>query len=154
VRRWETAALCACVGLVPVVDQSNLDPRFRRNRVRHELLALCADIADRDVVEVLTRQADLLREEGDLLDDLASVIDPTDAAAVAAAPLALARRCVRGWLRQEHPPDAATVERVLGVARGEAIGTDAGGGRRVERHQGRLSIVEPEAAGVPAEPPH
>lgn len=154
-RRWETASLCAALGLEPVVDESNLDPRFRRNRVRHELLGLCADIADRDVVEVLARQAELLRDEGDLLDQLAGAIDPTAASALAGAPIPLARRRVRQWLREEHPPDAATVERVLAVARGEAVGTDIGGGRRVERHQGRLSLIEPagEGAGVPGEPP-
>ena len=41
-RRLETHALCAEVGLEPVCDPSNADPAFVRNRVRHELLPLCA----------------------------------------------------------------------------------------------------------------
>ena len=39
-RRSETHALCIELGLVPVVDPTNLDPAFRRNRVRHELLVM------------------------------------------------------------------------------------------------------------------
>ena len=39
-RRTETAALCAAFELEPVLDPSNLDPAFRRNRVRHEVLPL------------------------------------------------------------------------------------------------------------------
>ena len=49
-RRAETAALCAAAGLEPVDDPTNDDPRFRRNRVRHEVLPLLDDIAERDVV--------------------------------------------------------------------------------------------------------
>lgn len=143
-RRAETAALCAELGLVPVVDPSNADPAFRRNRVRHELLPLAEAIAERDLADVLARQADLLRADGALLDALAAALDPTDARALAAAPEPLARRAVRAWLRtgpECHPPDAATVARVLDVARGSAVATEVGGGRSVRRRAGRLSIT-------------
>jgi len=139
-RRAETRALCAEVGLTPVRDASNDDLAFRRNRVRHELLPLLDDVAQRDVAALLARQADLLREEAALLDALAEAIDPTDAQALAAAPAPLARRAVRAWLRDEHPPAAAAVERVLAVARGEAVATDVGGGRRVARSGQRLRL--------------
>ena len=132
-RRHETAKLCADEGLHPVVDPSNGDPAHRRNRVRAELLPLVDDIARRDVAALLARQAGLLRDDADLLDALAAALDPTDAKALAAAPPALARRAVRRWLTVDHPPDAATVERVLAVAGNEAKGCDAGGGRRVAR---------------------
>ena len=132
-RRRETEAVCAAEGLQPVLDPTNADPAHRRNRVRHQLLPLLNEIAERDVVPLLARQAALLRDEADALDAHAAAIDPTDAAALAAAPPALARRAVRAWLTTDHPPDAATVERVLAVARGEAKATDAGGGRRVAR---------------------
>ena len=56
-RRAETVDLCAHLGLEPVHDPTNRDPRFQRNRIRAELLPLCADIAGRDVVPVLARQA-------------------------------------------------------------------------------------------------
>jgi tRNA(Ile)-lysidine synthase len=143
-RRAETRALCVARGFEPLEDPSNADPAHRRNRVRAELLPLAGAIAERDVVEVLARQADVLRDDAAFLESLAAEIDPTDAAVLAAAPAALGRRAVRAWLRagaEQHPPDGATVERVLAVARGEAIATDVGGGRRVERSARRLRLV-------------
>jgi tRNA(Ile)-lysidine synthase TilS/MesJ len=76
------------MGLAPVRDTSNRDLAFRRNRVRHELLPLLDDVAQRDV----------------------------------------------------HPPEAAAVERVLAVARGEARATEVGNGRRVARTGQRLRL--------------
>ena len=142
-RRHETRKLCAELGLVPVDDPSNDDLAFRRNRVRHELLPLLDLIAERDVAAVLARQAAHLRDDADLLDDLAAHLDPTDARALAAAPPALARRAVRRWLHTTHPPDAATVERVLDVARNGRKATDVGAGRRVVRSSGRLRLEPP-----------
>jgi tRNA(Ile)-lysidine synthase len=141
-RRSQTRALCCAWDLVPVDDPSNADPSFRRNRVRAELLPLLDAIAGRDVAAVLARQAPLLRDEADLLDALAAALDPTSAADLAAAAPPLARRAVRRWLSavRPHPPDGATVERVLAVARGEARATDVGDGRRVERTRGRLRL--------------
>ena len=142
-RRAETEALCAAFELEVVHDPSNLDPRHLRNRVRHELLPLLADLSRRDPTPVLTRQADLVRDESDLLDELATALDPTDANALAAAPMPLARRAVRRWLTADHPPDAATVERVLAVARGEAVAAEVGGGRRVARRHRQLTLFAP-----------
>jgi tRNA(Ile)-lysidine synthase len=139
-RRAETRAVCADIGLAPVRDTSNRDLAFRRNRVRHELLPLLDDVAQRDVAALLARQADVLREEAALLDAMAAAIDPTDAKALAAAPPPLARRAVRAWLRDVHPPEAAAVERVLAVARGEARATEVGNGRRVARTGQRLRL--------------
>ncbi|HMK13156.1 MAG TPA: tRNA lysidine(34) synthetase TilS [Acidimicrobiales bacterium] len=139
-RRSETHALCAELGLVPVRDELNDDLRYRRNQVRHEVMPALDDVAERDVGALIARQADLLRDDADLLDALALDLDPTDARALATAPRPLARRAVRRWLANGHPPDAATVERVLAVARGDAVATDAGDGRRVERHQQRLHL--------------
>ena len=138
-RRAETHAVCAAVGLDPVHDPTNDDARFRRNRVRSELVPLLDAIAERDVVALLGRQADLLREDADLLDELAAPLDPTDARTLAAAPAPLARRAVRRWLHDgRHPPDAATVERVLAVARCEVKACELPGGDRIERTGMRL----------------
>jgi tRNA(Ile)-lysidine synthase len=142
-RRHETRALCDDVGLVPVEDPSNDDLSLRRNRVRHELLPLLDAIGERDVVAVVARQAAHLAADDDLLDQLAAAIDPSDARALNGAPPPLARRAVRRWLRAgcDHPPDAATVERVLAVARGEARATDVGAGRSVRRSAMRLTLA-------------
>jgi tRNA(Ile)-lysidine synthase len=107
---------------------------------------LLDEIATRDVVPIVARQAGLLGDDAALLDALSEAIDPTDVKALIAAPLPLARRAVRNWIRcgsdaEHHPPDAATVERVLRVARGDAAGTEIGGGRRVTRSRGRLTIL-------------
>lgn len=140
VRRAETHALCAALGLRPVRDPSNDDRRFLRNRVRLELLPLCNALAGRDLVPVLARQAELFAEEAGLLDELASAVDAGDARALAAAAPALARRAARRWLRagDEHPPDLAAVERVLEVARGARRATEVVPARRVRRSGGRL----------------
>jgi tRNA(Ile)-lysidine synthase len=141
-RRSDTVALCIDQGLETADDPTNDDPRFRRNRVRHELLPLIHTIAERDVAPILARTADLLRADDALLEQLAERIDVTDARVLAGSPVPLARRSVRRWLdREGYPPDAATVARVLDVASGRSAACDAGGGRRVERHQQRLILV-------------
>jgi tRNA(Ile)-lysidine synthase len=147
-RRSETAALVAEAGLAPVLDPTNADPAYRRNRVRHELLPLLADIAERDVVAVVARQAELLASENELLDELAGRLDPQDARALATTHPALARRAVRRWLTagpERYAPSAASVERVLEVARGACVACEVEGGQRVRRTAGRL-VVEPAPA--------
>ncbi len=139
-RRADTESVCQIFEWKPVEDPTNEDPRFRRNRVRHEVLPLLNEVAERDVVPLLIRAGEIADKDADLLDRLAQEIDVTDAAALATAPIALARRSVREWLRGEHPPDLASVERVLQVARGEALGTEITGGRSVRRTNGKLRL--------------
>ena len=153
-RRRETHAVCDAAGLTPVVDASNEDPAFLRNRVRHELLPLCAEVARRDPVPLLARQAAVLRDEVALLDDLAAkaLPDPADARLVAQADRAVARRALRQWLRNEtggeHPPSLAEVERVLDVAAGNAVGTELAGGLRVRRTDRRLRVEGDRSGSV------
>jgi hypoxanthine phosphoribosyltransferase len=153
-RRCETHRLCAAAGLdLDLVDDpSNADPAFVRNRVRSELLPLCAVVAGRDPVPLLARQAGVLRDEVELLDALAAdtLPDPADARTVARTPRPVARRALRSWLRSEsgspHPPSLAEVDRVLDVAAGKAVGTELSGGRQVRRSKGRLRVV-PSTSG-------
>lgn len=151
-RRSETRALCQEEGLSWLDDPTNRDPAFLRNRVRHEILPLLDDVAGREVAPVLARQADGFAEVADLLDSLAAALDVHDAPALGEAPAAVAAAAVRGWLRPAnggHPPDAATVARVLAVAGGEATATEVGGGWRVERSRNRLRLVHGWGAGRP-----
>jgi tRNA(Ile)-lysidine synthase len=143
-RRHETEAVCRAEGLEFFRDPTNADPIHRRNRVRAELIPLVNDIAERDAVPILARQAGILRDEADVLDVLAAAIDPTDAHRLVTSPPALARRAVRRWLTDglDHPPDSATVERVLAVAHGMAKGTDVGSGRRVARTRNVLRLEQ------------
>ncbi len=143
-RRTETEAVCAELGITPVRDESNDRRDVWRNRIRHELLPLATDIAARDLTPILTRTADLLRDDDAYLDALAAGIDPTDARMVAAAPPVLARRALRNWLTVDgYPPDAASIDRVLSVAHGDAQACELTGGRRVERSNQRFRIIAP-----------
>lgn len=143
-RRSETHDLCRSLGIVPVDDETNTDLRFQRNRVRHELLPLIADISRRDPVPILARTADVLRDDDTLLEELSLAIDPADALALAAAPLPLARRAVRRWLSNPYPPDVATIDRVLEVARGGAIACEIGENRRIHRSKQKLYLQNVE----------
>jgi tRNA(Ile)-lysidine synthase len=141
-RRAQTHAMCATMGIAVVVDATNTDPRFLRNRVRHELIPAMNDISHRDVVPLLTRTADLLRADDDLLDALSATLDPTDARALTEAPLPLAHRALRRWLSHPYPPDLAALERILQVARGEVLACDIGENRQIRRSKQRLTLHE------------
>jgi tRNA(Ile)-lysidine synthase len=148
-RRAETEALCAAEALEPVRDPTNTDRTWRRNRVRHELLPLAAEVAGRDVVPLLARAAALLRGDLEVLEQAAAALDATDVRALRSAPAPTARRAVRGWLvgetpagRPPYPPSSAAVERVLAVARGEAVACQVAGVGRIARRAGRL-VIEP-----------
>jgi tRNA(Ile)-lysidine synthase len=143
-RRAETVALCAELALDPFVDPTNDSPDHRRNRVRHQLIPLLDDIAERDVVPVMARQAALLREAADHLATEAALLDPTDARALTAAPIVLARLAVRSWVQEttgsDHPLGASAVERVLEVASGRVRGAEVGNGWQVRRTDSRLRL--------------
>lgn len=155
-RRAETEALCRAAGLEPVEDPSNRDPRFRRNRVRHELLPLMADIAERDPVPLLARTAELARSTQAELDRQGAELDPTDTAALSAAPVPVAQAALRRWLVDDlgHPPSSAEIERVMAVVGHRAVACQISGGRRVARTAGRLRVEAPRGEPVddPGEP--
>ena len=145
------AALCAAIGLDPVYDPSNDDPRFVRNRIRHELLPLCARHRR------ARRRARAGPPGGDCWPPRPTCSTRWRPGSTrptpppwAGAPGPLARRATRRWLRGDgpYPPDLAAVERVLSVARGETRATDVAPGVRVRRARGRLSVapVVPGAA--------
>ena len=144
-RRADTRGLCAALGLDVFVDPMNDDRSFRRVAIRHDVLPILSELAARDLVPVLARQADILRSESDYLDELAVTAwpdtEPPRARVLAALPLALARRAVRQWLGAP-PPSADEVERVLAVAAGTARATELAGGRVVRRSAGRLTFTE------------
>jgi tRNA(Ile)-lysidine synthase len=143
IRRSETVEVCRLAGFDPLDDPSNDDARFRRNRVRHELLPLLDRIAERDMVPVLARQAALAAEDAHLLDQLAAGIDPQDVGALRAAPPPLARRALRAWLRGgpgHHPPSSAELARIMEVVDGARRACEISGGRRISRRAGRLSV--------------
>jgi len=146
-RRSETVALCEALAVPVVSDPTNDDLAFLRNRVRHQVLPLLNEVSQRDVAPLLDRQADLLADEDVLLDLLAAEVDATDAKAVAAAPVALARRALRRFVLETwtlgYPPSIDAIERILTVAKGAATSCEIEGGHRVYRTNQRLRLEGP-----------
>ena len=148
-RRSQTHELCASMGLTPVDDPMNRDPRFRRVRVRAELLPLLGAIADRDVVSVIARQARIIADDLDLLDELSRPIDARDVKALRRAPVALRRRALRRWLLESgvgdgYPVASDVIERAIAVVSGEARATELGQGWRLRRSSGQLHVDRPD----------
>lgn len=152
--RSDTAEVCARLGLDPLDDPMNADRRFRRAWIRREVLPALEAGTGRDLREILAQQAGILREESELLDELADevLVAAADrsgrlrAREVLAAPAALARRAVRRWLvgtpPAGPPPPRRDVEEVLLVARGTRSAAELGGSRRVERSGGWLTLLD------------
>jgi tRNA(Ile)-lysidine synthase len=112
IRRHEILAFAGRNGLRFMQDASNLDPRFERNRIRHQLIPLLERQYNPNLVRTLNRTAALCREEEDWLDShLSSFLMQATARSNAdvlelrrtsfdAAPKALQRRLIRAALRQ------------------------------------------------------
>ncbi len=146
VRRSDTEACCAMLGTPIVRDPMNDELAHRRAWVRHAALPFLNQGAQRDLVPILNRQAEVLRAENEYLDALARgawppAPDHASASTLARLPVVLARRAVRQWLGAP-PPSFAEVERVLAVARCAAVATQLRGGRTVRRRGGVLLIDE------------
>jgi len=73
IRREALRALLTAEGIAWVEDPTNRDPKFVRNRIRHELLPLLAASYATDVVEALARVARLAREAVNALDHTATL---------------------------------------------------------------------------------
>ena len=71
-RREDTRQLCVDAGIEWWDDPHNTDQRFLRPRVRHRVLEVMESELGPGVVEALSRTADLVRADDELLDVLAS----------------------------------------------------------------------------------
>lgn len=105
VRRADTEAVCAELGLTPWRDPHNTDPRYTRVRLRTEVLPLLEDVLAGGVAPALARTAAALREDNDALDALAAghlaALRDGEGLTVAGLedlPAALRRRVIRAWL--------------------------------------------------------
>ncbi len=143
-RRTDTEKICELHSITPLQDPTNKDPAFRRNRIRSELIPLLNEISGKDIVPILCRTADIQRGVSDLLNQITQDIDPTDARAVSGLNPDLSSWVIKRWLTEENsdkkPPDAAAIERVLAVAKGEILATEIPGGYRVSRSSMRLNF--------------
>ncbi len=141
-RRSETHAVCTELQLPVLEDESNDDARFVRNRVRAELLPLMNQISQRDVVEVIARNAALASDDSQFLDDLVADVDATDVKTLQVLPPTLQRRGLRRWLETVagYAPDAAALDRVLQVVDGSRKACELAEIGRVQRSNQTLSI--------------
>lgn len=105
VRRADTEAACAELGLTPWQDPHNTDPRYTRVRLRTEVLPLLEEVLSGGVAPALARTAAALQEDNDALDALAAghlaALRSDDGLAITGLedlPAALRRRVIRGWL--------------------------------------------------------
>ena len=148
-RRSDTVALCASEGLHPVVDPSNTDRRFRRNRIRAEVLPLLADVAGRDPVPMLCRAGDHAAEVAAGLTRLVADLDPTDCRQLADADPVLVTEGLRRWLEAStgRPPSRAALDRTRDVALLRVRAAEVGGGWRVARTDGRLRLEAAPGGG-------
>lgn len=111
-RRTTTRAACAAQSLDPWDDPHNLDRRFLRVRVRHDVLPLLETALGPGVAEALARTAEQLREDADafaaIIDEtIEDIVEPAEAGiavsvgALAANPPALRHRIIRHVVASE-----------------------------------------------------
>jgi tRNA(Ile)-lysidine synthase len=154
IRRVTTRAACAALELPVWDDPWNDDPAYTRVRLRTEALPLLDEVLGGGVAPALARTAAQLREDLDLLDELARADlarlrhdSGLPADELAALPAALRRRVLRNWLRTGGVPDLqavhlAAVDALLTVWRGQGR-VDLPGGAGVVRTSGRLVLLPP-----------
>lgn len=127
VSRDDTVTACQVEGLATWSDPHNEDPAYARVRVRSRVLPVLEAELGPGIAATLARTADQLREDMDLLDDLAEaayaelVATGEDAPALpvhelATRPTALRRRLLRlGALAAGAPPSELFREHVLAL---------------------------------------
>ncbi len=147
IRRQEALAVVKSMEIEPLLDPSNSNSRFKRNRVRQELVPLMNNISDRDVVPLLARVAKLCAGDNAFLDSLVVGIDSTDTKVLKSADEVLSKRALRNFLKdsQGYPPSYEELNKAWRVVKGEIKATELCGGRRLSRSLGKLSLVESSA---------
>lgn len=154
VRREQTRAACAAMGLEPWDDPQNSDQAYARTRVRQQILPLMEELLGPGVAEALARTAELLRADADALDAIAvpaaaDMLDPAglDVAGLAALPAAIRTRVLRrAAIAAGVPAGALTAAHVSEL---DALVTrwhgqkwaDLPGGVRCRRRYGRLHFT-------------
>jgi tRNA(Ile)-lysidine synthase len=132
VRRAQTVACCAALGVTPREDETNADERLLRNAVRRRVLPLLEELRPGATV-TLARGAALARDERDWAERAAATTLAelraagagvrVDAAGLAGLPLGLARRVVRAAASEagQRVPPAAAVDETLSLAAGASV---------------------------------
>jgi tRNA(Ile)-lysidine synthase len=124
-------------------DVSNASPKFLRNRVRVWLADHPEVVPDLHVL--IDAASNLDRETS----ELSKSLDPTDVRALRAAPLPVARRCLRAWLASSgislDDLSARVLDRVLATATDAAAPARLSlpGGYELRRKRHRIELHSP-----------
>ena len=152
VTRAEVEDYCRRHGLDYVTDSTNLEDRYRRNRIRHHLLPQLEAEYNPNLTRTLCRTASLLREEAALLDALVDDLPAARSFAglllLPTAPLkavapALARRHLRRELQRQLGVTLSLpqAERLAELALGGAGRCQPGGGLMAHHSCGVLAVM-------------
>jgi tRNA(Ile)-lysidine synthase len=149
VRRSVTAAACAALGLQPWADPHNADRRFARVRVRLDALPALEAALGPGVAEALVRTADQLRDDAEVLEQIAASERerddcPMSAASLAVLPGAVRTRVLRSAALEAGCPAGALtaghvgrIEELVTDWHGQR-GVDLPGGVRAARRSGEV----------------
>ena len=149
IEREQTVAFCRAIGLRPRRDPMNEDPAYMRVGVRRRVIPALERALGRNIRSTLVRTAALLREDADLLHELAAraavdvaTRDGQDTllrvAPLRDLPKPLASRIVRAELLAfSSVPETAHLEAVLSLAAGRP-------GQRISLPKGLLAKRERE----------
>jgi tRNA(Ile)-lysidine synthase len=134
-RRQVTTDACAALGLAPWADPHNADRRFARVRVRLDALPALEAALGPGVAEALARTADQLRDDAEVLEQIAlseRSVDPRlmSAASLAGLPGAVRTRVLRSAALAAGCP--ATALTSAHVTRIEELVTDWRGQRWID----------------------
>ncbi len=148
-------------------DESNLDRRHLRNRIRHDVLPVLEQITP-TTRQALARAAESARADAEYLDELAAgrltqiaEVEPglgmtLDARALTGLPIALARRVANLALKRASGGRFVgfdQAERLLALARGSLRGPTALPGVRASlTASGRLQLLPAQGRGRAGEP--
>jgi tRNA(Ile)-lysidine synthase len=151
VRRATTAAACRAEGLPVWNDPHNADPRFRRARLRHEVMPLLEEVLGGGVAAALARTADLIRADLTALEALVVPPEsgPLPVDALQDLPDALRTASLRRWLAAVPDLSSAHLRAVDALVTGwHGQGPAAlPAGWTVARSGGTLRLYAPAGGG-------
>lgn len=117
----EVAAFASHSGLPVVEDPTNVDTRFRRNAIRHQLLPLMEEIAAGST-GAIARTGDVLSTDLDALVQITQAAlencifsDGLSQQRLVEMPIGLQRRVVRAWILAQYPVHELSADRVDAV---------------------------------------
>ncbi len=128
-------------------DESNADPHFTRNRLRHAALPALSAALGRDVRAALLRTTELLRAEDEFLSaqpELRGAPDALQVPMLRSLPLALQRRLIHRWLQRHGVPSCgfAEVETVRSLLESRGAKVNLPGNLCARRREKRIFVAE------------